>query len=165
MKTRTVCLLAFLVAVAISLPAFAADSGHGNMKGMDHGSMKGMDHDKMMSQEGMMMLGDDTEEDVKGRAHLNDVGEAMKKMGMSETHHFMILFEDIKTGKAITEGQAAVKITGPDGKTSKPIMLMGMEGHFGSDITLTQKGEYKFEVGTKLPDGQKRQFEFEQTLK
>ena len=42
---------------------------------------------------------------------------------------------------------------------------MGMQGHFGADITLSETGEYKFMVGTKLADGEKRQFEFEYKMK
>jgi hypothetical protein len=149
----------FIATLILLLPltAFAASHEHGTMKGMDHGSM---------AKDGaMIMVGDDTEDGVKGMAHLKDVSAAMSKMGMDATHHFMVLFADVKSGKPITEGTAAVKITGPDGKAADPVRLIAMEGHFGADVVLKQKGEYSFEVGTKLPDGQKRTFEFKQTLK
>jgi hypothetical protein len=40
-----------------------------------------------------------------------------------------------------------------------------MDGHFGADIVLPEKGKYLFKVGTKLPDGKTRQYEFGYTLK
>jgi len=97
-------------------------------------------------------------------AHLKDVKAALAKMGMTETHHFMAAFVD-KTGKQITEGTVAVKIVSPAGKEAEPIKLMGMEGHFGADITLAEKGKYLFKVGTQLPDGKKRQYEFKYEVK
>ncbi len=84
----------------------------------------------------------------------------MKKAGMPMTHHFMIAFEDHMSNEAITEGKVALRVTGPDGNTGNPVRLVGMDGHFGADITLNQKGDYVFEVGSSLPDGQTRQFEF-----
>ena len=42
---------------------------------------------------------------------------------------------------------------------------MGMGNHFGADIVLPAKGEYQFQVGSKLADGSKRQFTFHYTLK
>lgn len=46
-----------------------------------------------------------------------------------------------------------------------PLELMGMQGHFGADVTLDKPGDYRFEVGSKLADGEARQFEFKTTLK
>ena len=148
-------------------PADMKGMDHGSMSSgaMDHGSMAGMDHGSMAMKGDMIMLGEDTESGVKAMAHLKDVGAAMSKMGMDTTHHLMVMFADAKSGNPIEEGSAAVKITGPDGKTGEPVKLMGMGGHFGADVTLKQKGEYTFEVGSKLADGQKRTFEFKQTLK
>lgn len=162
MKKRTMFVAALVFTLSLPFSGFAMShekSGHGDMKGMhgDHGSMAG--------HENMIMLGDDTEDGVKGSAHLKDVGAAMKKAGQKFTHHFMVIFVDQKTGKPITEGQAALKVTGPDGKTAEPVKLVGMEGHFGADIVLQGEGNYKYEVGTKLPDGKKRTFEFKSSLK
>jgi hypothetical protein len=169
MKKRLTVLLSILCALSLPLVATAAMHEHGSMEkmeGMEHGKMEGMKHEgmehgSMMMEKGMVMLGEKTEDGVKAAAHLNDVKEAMAKMGMKETHHFMVMFMDAKTGEPITEGTVAVKIEGPAGKTSDPVKLMGMEGHFGADIVLAEKGKYEFKVGTKLRDGQKRQYEFE----
>ncbi len=138
---------------------------HGKkMKGMEHGSMEGMEHAGMKMDENTIMLGEEVEQGVKAMGHVKDVGEAMAKMGMKETHHFAVMFMDTETGKMIEEGTVALKIEDPAGKEGPPVMLMGMQGHFGADITLPEKGEYHFKVGTKLPDGEKRQYDFHYTV-
>ena len=140
------------------------EDGHGGMQGMDHGDMKEMDHHGMQMGGTMMMLGNEEVDGINGMAHLNDVQEAMAKMGMTQTHHLMIAFKDSSSGEKVESGVVAVKIEGPDGKVTDPIKLMGMQGHFGADITLDQKGTYTFMFGTKLADGKTRQFKFSQTL-
>jgi hypothetical protein len=171
MKRRIlVTLTAALFLFSIPLAALAMDQGQ--MKGMnkgavEHGQMKGMQGGGMMK--GMVMLGTRTQDGVKAMAHLKDIHEAMAKMGMRQTHHFMVMFNDAQSGKSVTEGQAAVKIEGPSGEVGKPVMLkgmtMGMMKGFGADITLPEKGKYTFIVGTKLADGQQRQYRFEYTWK
>lgn len=164
---RFTFILTLVFALGLPLGAFAMSHGgsshdHGakNEKKMDHSA-----HGAHGDHGEMIMIGDLTVDGVKGAAHLNDVGEAMKKAGMDATHHLMVMFMDVKTGKPITEGRAAAKITAPDGTTGNAVRLIGMEGHFGADIALKQKGEYTFEVGTKLPDGKSRQFTFKHAVK
>lgn len=133
----------------------ADHSGH-TMKEQqgDHGAMA-------MTTSKAIMLGEETVEGIKGMAHLNDVGAVMAQMGKTENFHFMIMFSDAKTGIAIEQGTVAMKITDPvTGTTGEAIALMGMGDHFGADITLPAKGEYRFLVGSKLADGIKRQFTF-----
>jgi hypothetical protein len=152
-------------AILVALFLLGLPLAAGAMEGMkhdEHGKMEGMKHEGMM-EEGMVMLGEETEEGVKAMAHLNDVKAAMAKMGMKETHHFMVAFVDA-AGKQITEGTVAVKIKNPAGKEGGAIKLMGMEGHFGADIVLPEKGEYHFKVGTKLADGKKREYHFHYTV-
>jgi len=96
---------------------------------------------------------------------MKDVRASMTKMGMKTTHHFMVMFNDEKSGKPVESGKVAVKITGPDGTVTGPMELMGMQGHFGADVILDKKGEYKFQIGSKLADGTSRQFEFKTILK
>jgi hypothetical protein len=167
MKRQICLLLTLILALATPVLAMNHDAAH-DSKGMDQDSMKSMNHDTMdhdmsghggMSMEGhMMMLGNMEVEGVTAMAHLNDVHEAMAKAGMAKTHHLMIAFEGAK-GK-IEQGAVAVKVTDPSGKTSSPTMLMGMQGHFGVDLELREKGTYTFDVGTKLADGKKRQYTF-----
>jgi len=112
-----------------------------------------------------IMLGEQTVEGVKAKGLLNDVGAVMAQMGKKENYHFMVMFSDAKTGTAIEQGTVAVKITDPkSGQTGEAIPLMGMGNHFGADIVLPGKGEYHFQVGSKLTDGSKRQFHFSHTI-
>jgi hypothetical protein len=160
------CFVASLPLVAVSMEHKEHDhsshSGmdHKDMEQMDHKGMEHMEHGGMAMQGDMMMLGDQVEDGVKAMAHLKDVKESMSKMGMSETHHFMVMFVDVASGEPIEQGVAAVKIVDPSGNTSEPVALMGMQGHFGADVALSPQGEYVFKLGTKLADGKKRQFEF-----
>ena len=156
MRTRMIMALA---AVFLCLPfanAFAMDH-----EGMDHGKMEKMEHTGMNTAGEMYMLGDVVVDGVKAMAHVKDVHEAMSKMGMDVTHHFMVMFVDTKTGDPINSGTVALKIESPSGQETGPFKLMGMQGHFGVDITLKEKGKYEFKVGSKLADNQTRQFEFE----
>ncbi len=191
MKTRLTVILASLFLLTLPMAGFAMSHGehddhgktekmekmdhdshggqkeHGSMDHDSHGDHKGhgdMEHGGMMMEGGMAMLGEEVEHGVKGMAHLKDVQEAMAKMGMKETHHFMIMLMDEQSGKALEEGAVAVKIKGPDGKEGKPVKLMGMQGHFGADITMAEKGTYHFKVGSKLADGKKRQYHFHYTV-
>jgi hypothetical protein len=110
-------------------------------------------------------LGAKVEKGVKATADMKDVRAAMAKMGMKTTHHFMVSFADEKSGKAIDSGKVAVKIVDPSGTVTGPMELMGMQGHFGADVILDKMGEYKFQVGSKLADGETRQFEFKTMIK
>ncbi|BCR05079.1 hypothetical protein DESUT3_21480 [Desulfuromonas versatilis] len=167
MKAITVIAAAVLFGLSLPLSAAAMShekgelehgQGHEKMEHQGHGAME---HGGMMMEGDMVMLGESTENGIKAMAHLKDVKAAMSKMGMTETHHFMVMFMDTATGKPVESGMAAIKIKGPDGMKSEPIKLMGMEGHFGADVTLAAPGRYEFEIGTKLADGKKRNFQFE----
>jgi hypothetical protein len=153
-------LITSAILALLSLPAAAPAQSANDHSGhaMDHGSMA-------MNPAKTIMLGEQTVEGIKGMAHLNDVGAMMAQMGQKENYHFMIMFSDVKTGAAIEQGTVAVKIIDP--KTSQAgeaVALMGMGSHFGADIILPSKGEYHFQVGSKLTDGSKRQFSFQYTV-
>ena len=151
--------LAFLTLPAIPMAQTPGDhSQHAMPSQGEHPAMPGM-------RTKTLMLGEQTVEGVKAMAHLNDVGAAMAQMGQKENYHFMVMFSDVKTGAAIEQGTVAVKITNPAGQAGEAIPLMGMGNHFGADVALTTKGEYQFQVGTKLADGSKRQFQFSHTVK
>jgi len=151
------------VQVAMSHEGHAMDHGDMKMdqdmdKKMDH-DMDDMDHSSMNMKGDMIMLGMQEVDGVKANIHMKDVSAMMSEMGMDATHHFMIALTDAKTGKNLSEGVVAVKITDPSGKEGKPLKLMGMQGHFGSDVTLKEAGEYHFQIATKLADGKTRKFE------
>ena len=172
MKTNFLQLLALLSLALIPATAMAAMHDHGAapattaMPGHEMPAQgMGMGHDMPTGHEQMIMLGDQVVDGIKADAHLNDVKEAMAKIGLKETHHLMILFQEAETGKAVPTGTAALKIKGPDNVESAAIPLMGMDGHFGADIVLGAPGAYTFTIGTKLADGKTRQFEFSHELK
>ncbi len=130
---------------------------HGSMEKMDHGSMEKMDHGSMEMDKGMIMLPDVEVDGVMASTHLMDTKEKMAAHGMRMTHHIMVGFMDSE-GTSLEKGQVAVKVESPDGKISKANKMMVMKGQFGADVTLDQKGTYRFMVGTKLADGKKRMF-------
>ncbi len=113
----------------------------------------------------MIMLPMTATDGVSAMAHLMDIKAAMHKMGMAATNHFMIMFTDKASKKTLTGGIAALKITRPDGHTDKPLRMMAMKNAFGVNIVMADKGTYKFTVGTRLADGQKRTFKFKYTVR
>lgn len=166
MKKLTLILIT-LLALTVA-PALAMNHNHDDHSGHNHGETKASGHpghDGHGSDGNLLELGDVTVKGVEAHAEMKDVRASMAKMGMKTTHHFMIMFNDEKTGKAIESGKVAVKITSPEGTVTGPMELMGMQGHFGADVILDKPGEYKFQVGSKLADGTVRQYEFMTVIK
>ncbi|MEW6520332.1 MAG: hypothetical protein AB1461_13050 [Thermodesulfobacteriota bacterium] len=157
MKTKLLLLLALLSLALMPVSALAETHEH---SGHEHSG-----HEMAMEHGQMIMLGAQEVDGFKAEARLKDSREAMAKAGMQYTHHFMIVLQEAATGKTVTTGTVALKIKGPDKVDSAAIPLMGMEGHFGADITLAAAGPYEFTVGTRLPDGKTRQFQFSHQLK
>lgn len=154
--------------VFLTLPTYgmAQDhSAHGGQGGKAAPAAPQSGHEAMMHG-GAIMLPDVTVDGVKGMVHLMDTGAMMAKMGKKENYHFMVAFSEAASGKAISQGSVALKITGPgEAKAGEPLALMAMAGQFGADISLPGKGLYTLEVGSKLADGAKRQFKFQYTVK
>lgn len=144
-KTSVVIAVASLVlSIPLSLPAMEHD--HGDMHA-GHGGQ-------------MMQAGTVVHQKVAGgvkavfsvmdmRAHVK--GTELPK-GMKETHHLMIRFADVKSGKPLTAGDVKVKIVGPD-KSEQVKDLVGMEGHFGADFLMAKKGKYGIMCKFKLAGG------------
>ena len=162
MKTKFFLLPALLSLALMPAGVMAQTHDHGAAPGGHEmpGHEMPMGHEMAMDHGQMIMLGAKTVDGVKAEAHLNDVREAMAKAGMKQTHHFMVLFTEEKTGKTMAAGTAALKVKGPDKVESAAIPMMGMEGHFGADIVLDAAGPYEFTLGTRLTDGKTRQFQF-----
>ena len=157
-------LIIFALFVLLVLPLHARAESHA-----EHGSAATHDHhaaaDTMMDARSIA-LGEVTEEGIKATAYLNDVGAVMAREGKKENYHFMVMLVDTATAAQVDKGNTALRITAPGlQQAGEPVVLMGMGGHFGADISLLAKGEYKFEVGSKLADGKKRQFLFKYTVK
>jgi len=143
-------LAVFGIALAVAMvsgPVLAGEKGHGSMPGMQGGSkMEG--HGMMMGDKVFGgMIGPWKAEarlvDMKAQMEKSKVSEKMMAM-MKHTHHLAFSLEDAGA-KHVTEGKGTVTVTGPDKKPAK-YDLVGMQGHFGSDITLAKPGEYTFEV-------------------
>lgn len=137
---------------ALSAPAaFAAD--HGDHSG--HGA--GPAHEEVI-------------DGVKATFTVQTMADAMKAMGMEmpkgvkETHHVSVSFTDLKSGKALTEGEVKVKVQGPDKKELTKDM-MGMHGHFGADFEMAKKGKYGVMSKFQLKDGKTRSAKFWYTVK
>jgi len=149
MKQMTV-LGILLVILGVSVPAMAGESP---MKG--HESMSGMHGESKMEDHGMMKMGDKVFEGKigawKAEARLVDMKAQMAKSKVSEkmmakmknTHHLSVSLTDPKSKKPVTEGKGSVTVTAPD-KNQVKYDLMGMQGHFGADITLDKPGKYEF---------------------
>lgn len=169
MKNLTIAFLTmFLV---LSLPMLALSASHGDQdmhKGhemnMDNAKEKAHDmhkgHD--MSGDDFVEAGKDTQDGVVATVKIKTYDEEtvnkMKAMGMAATHHVMVFFADEKSGDAIVAGKAALKVKGSGDDSAKPAMLMLMGNGFGTDVNL-EGMMITFEIGTKLEDGKKRQFE------
>jgi len=159
MKKTTLLAAALL---AFAAPAAFAATDHGSMP-MDHGdgSMK-MEHGGMMSMG--KMAHEEVVDGVKASFEVLDIQKKMKEMGMKETHHIMVMFTDAKTKKMLGGGEAKIKIIAPD-KTEQTKDLMGMEGGFGSDVTMPAKGKYGVMCKFQLKDGKTRSVKFWYTVK
>lgn len=153
-KHTLVLMIVFLLALPTMVVASNCCPSETAATAMTH------EQDSMAMHGDMIMLGAEVSNGIKGMAHLKDVRAAMSKIGMATTHHLMMMFSDVDSGEAIDQGSVAVKVTTPAGEQLKAVKLIGMQGHFGADVTLNEKGTYTFRVGTRLEDGQKRLYTF-----
>jgi len=132
---------------------------------MDHSSMK-MEHGTHQGD----VAHEEVVDGVKATFKVTSVKESMKAMNMEmpkdmkETHHIAVEFKDVKSGKALTEGEVKVKLQNPD-KSDQAKDLMGMQGHFGADFDLSKKGKYGVMCKFQLKDGKIRSAKFWYTAK
>jgi hypothetical protein len=146
---RLVLTLAAILALTAP-PAFAADHG-------EHGGHGSAAHEEVI-------------DGVKATFNVQTMADAMKEMGMKmpkgvkETHHISLNLKDVKSGRAITEGEAKIKVQGPD-KKEQTKDLTGMHGHFGADFEMDKKGKYGVMTRFKTADGKIRQARFWYTVK
>jgi hypothetical protein len=129
-----------------------------------------MDHEKMMSSMGNVAH-EEVVDGVKATFNIISMKDRMKEMnmempkGLKETHHIMIEFKDVKTGKVLTDGEVKIKIQGPDkAEQVKDLIAMsgmaGMGAGFGADLDLSKKGKYGIMAKFKLKDGKVRNAKF-----
>jgi len=174
MKRLIIAMMVMLF--AMGMPAVVMAMDHGDMKHEDKDMHKGhdmkMDHAKEMSHDmhkghdmsggdDFVEVGKDTQTGVVATVKVKTYDEetlaTMAKMGMNGTHHVMVFFTDEKSGEPVDSGKAALKVKG-SGESAKPVMMMLMGNGFGADVKL-EGMMITFEIGTKLEDGKKRQFE------
>jgi hypothetical protein len=157
MKKAAAIIAAATIAFSLPLAASAAEHGSMHME-TGHGGMVSMGKP----------IHTDTVDGVKATFRLIDMREQMKGMempaGMKDTHHLMVVFTDVKTGKPLSEGEAKVKIAGPD-KSEQVKTMMGMEGGFGADVDFSKKGKYGIMTKFKLADGKVRTVKFWYSVK
>ena len=152
MKRLTTFFLAWIIAFTMPTLSFA------------------MDHEKMMAGMGNVAH-EEVVEGVKATFKIIGMKERMKEMNMEmpkgtkETHHIMVEFKDVKSGKALAEGEVKIKTQGPDkAEQVKDLPAMsgmaGMGAHFGADFVLPKKGKYGIMAKFKLKDGKTRSAKF-----
>ncbi len=141
MKKIAAILAAVSFALAAPLVSFAMDHD----MSMEHGGHKKAAH----------------EEVVDGVKATFDV---YTLTGQKETHHIMVTFTDAKTGKPLTEGEAKIKVMGPD-KAEQVKDLMAMGEGFGANFTMPKKGKYGVMAKFKLKDGKVRTVKFWYSVK
>lgn len=107
---------------------------------------------------------------VKATIKMIGMKEYLKTMDMlpqkemKETHHITVQLKDGKTARFLTAGEMKVKMKYPD-KTERTINLKAMQGHFGGDLELSQKGNYGFICRFLLNEGKVHTFRFSYLVK
>jgi hypothetical protein len=151
-------LTALLFTATSPLTTFAADSGSHASHAKGHDGHQGdIAHEQVI--DGVKAVFK-----VMGmKEHLKALGMELPK-GMKETHHISVEFKDIKSGKALKEGEARMKLQSPD-KTEQTKDLVAMQGHFGADFDLSKKGKYGVMSKFQLKDGKVRSTKFWYTVK
>jgi len=152
MKTKII-ITAAVLALSVPLASFAASHNHMDM---GHGDHSMTDMGQTAHQEVV--------DGIKVTFSINDYKGKMKAMGMKETHHIMVVFKDVKSGKELTTGEVKVKVMSPD-KSEQTKDLMEMGNGFGADFTMPAKGKYGIMAKFKLADGKVRAAKFWYTVK
>jgi hypothetical protein len=111
---------------------------------------------------------------IEVKAYLNDIESAMKamakdsnikidksKMDPNLTHHISVKISDsIQSGKVKL---ATLKLTFKD--NTKTYKLFSMHGHYGSDISLKEKGTYNAQLLVETEKSGNVEFNFQINLK
>lgn len=136
----------------------------------DHGGHGGASHDMGHGGHQGDVAHEEVVDGVKATFKVMSMKEHMKAMamempkGMKETHHIAVEFKDAKSGKVLTTGEVKIKLQNVD-KSEQLKDLMGMQGHFGADFELSQKGKYGVMCKFLLKDGKTRSAKFWYTVK
>jgi len=123
------------------------DKDMGSMKDKD----KGMDKDMDMDMKGMKDMGMKKDSgSMMGKGM--EMDKATKDAMMAGTHHMMVEVKNTVIGKETNAISAKVDIVSPTNKNSSVDLKMPMTDHFGSGLTLDEKGEYQLTVIVTVGD-------------
>jgi hypothetical protein len=172
MKIKYACLSTVLT-IGLTLPVFggdtAVDSTKTGMKGHDMSTVMGKptadatvgglhikvwlmsqtQHKEMMKpRPAMMMKHGEKEGEMRGMG-MKDSSMGMGKDMMAGTHHIGLDVTDAVKGTEIANATVNLQIESPSKKTSS-VDLKPMMSHFGSGLTLDEKGEYRFTVNVSV---------------
>ena len=106
----------------------------------------------------MILLPEDRVDGILASAHLMDIRDQLAEHGLPQTHHLMVRFLGVD-GEEIISGEVALKLIKPSGEVLGAKKMQAMDGHFGLDIIIDQKGVYYLNIGTRFADGKTRTFE------
>jgi len=134
-------------------------------------------HKKMMKGKMAQMMMHHEMEDSMGHMSMSEMddtsmGMKHKGMGMNKammdsmmagTHCIMLELSDAATKKGISDASATVMIMSPSKKHSS-VDLKPMMKHFGSGLTLEEKGKYQFLVTVNV-NGNSKTKEFRYTVR
>lgn len=107
---------------------------------------------------------------VKATFSITGISEELRakgvtlQRGMKATHHLSAAFADVAGRQPLVKGLVAIRLQGP-GSSGEPLELVGMDGHFGIDLDLSQPGQYGIMCRFVLADGKKRQTMFRYEVK
>lgn len=95
------------------------------------------EHEQMMNE---MKNNESMNMNMDKEGKMNKMGNDSKKTG---THHLKMVVSDAGSGNVRNDLNSKVKVTSPT-KISTTIGLKNMSDHYGSDLTLNEKGDYIF---------------------
>ncbi len=130
---------------------------------MEHKEMKkdGMEKDKGM----MGMKHDGMDKDMKEMKHDGmGMDNATREAMMAGTHHIMLDVTDATSGKEVVNASAKILILSPSKKNSSVELKSTMMNHFGSGLTLDEKGEYQLTASVNV-GGVSKTTKFKYTVK
>jgi hypothetical protein len=102
--------------------------------------------------------------DMMGMKHEGmEMDKATKDAMMAGTHHIGLEVTDAVKGTEIANATVSLQIESPSKKTSS-VDLKSVMSHFGSGLTLDEKGQYDFTVNVNV-EGVTKSTKFEYTVK
>jgi len=97
---------------------------------------------------------------VQATILVTDVRSEMKKLKSAKTHLVAIRFNDVKTGKTIDRGNAALYFSNDHNAVGLFDPMKNENGIFVAGLLIISKGEQEIIIASKLKDGRNRDFHF-----